>query len=502
MRASTLQKQKNQILIQGLLVILSAALFCGWALSPSNFFQFDDYQWQWRTQTTSYGNLFNIIPYAPYNDRPVGAVFLKVLFGAFGVNNVLHHCVLLLVHTVSCLLFFCLLRVVLREYLRQAGTESWKNNIPWVASIFFAGWTTSTLRVVSWDAAIFDLLSAPLVLLSAICYLKAQARSRAQFFISVGCVLFYGLALRTKEMVVALPCMLACISIWDHVWQRRCLHRRAPFNPTLLIALLALMVIYVARILWIKSANHDLSDPSNPYFISTSPTILMRNIIRYTAMYFNPIVNEYIVGSPKDALLFHAAWGSLAVLVVIISLNSFLRNEDPMILVPILFLMQLAPVLPMQNTQSRLYLYLPSMELSVLLATVLCLIAGYLKNVTGSQGKIIIGMTSFVLLFFVSTNGVNPQYKNFYLSVGRENIKIYDSLRKISHPPHGSTVYIENIPEWVTPYCMLAKGSGDGDSVRSFFNDGSLKTKIEKKSYSTSKEVVTYFRNCCTNTNY
>ena len=248
MSGSSLLNPKNQILIQGLLVIFSAVIFCGWALSPSNFFQFDDYQWQWRTQTTSYSDLFNIIPYAPYNDRPVGALFLKVLFGVFGVNNVLHHIVLLLVHIASSLLFFWLLRVVLHDYLHQAhqhaSTGSWKKNIPWVSAVFFAGWSTSTLRVISWDAAIFDLLAAPLVLLSALCYFKAQRKSNVQLFISLGCILFYGLALRTKEMVIALPCMLACISLWENVWQKRCLHRRAPFNLGLLIVMLALMMIY------------------------------------------------------------------------------------------------------------------------------------------------------------------------------------------------------------------------------------------------------------------
>ena len=478
MRGSTLLNTKNQILIQRLLVILSAVIFCAWALSPSNFFQFDDYQWQWRTQTTYYVDLFNIIPYAPYNDRPVGIVFLKVLFGAFGVNNVLHHIVLLLVHIASSLLFFWLLRVMLSDYLQHAGRESWKNNIPWVSAVFFAGWSTSTLRVVSWDAAIFDLLAAPLVLLSALCYLKAQRKSSVQFLLSVGCILFYALALRTKEMVIALPCMLACISLWKHVWQRRCLQRHAPFNMALLIALLALMLIYVARILWIKSANHDLADPSNPYFISTSPITLLRNLCRYTAMYFNPFVNEYIASSPRDSFLFYAGWGWGGVALVTISIKLFVRNASPLILVPVLFVLQVAPVLPMQNIQSRLYLHLPSMAWSLLTAGLLCWIVGKIKDLAESWRSLIAGSVAFLMLWIISANGVNPQYRDFYMSVGRENKKIYNSLSKLSRPPHGSTVYLINLPVWMAPYCLLAEGSGGGDALKCYYDDASISSKV------------------------
>lgn len=482
MRGKALLNPKNQILIQGLLVIISAVIFCGWALSPSNFFQFDDYQWQWRTQTTSYGDLFNIIPYAPYNDRPVGAVFLKVLFGVFGVNNVLHHIVLLLVHIASSLLFFWVLRVVLRDYLHQAHqnarTESWKNNIPWVSAVFFAGWSTSTLRVVSWDAAIFDLLAAPLLLLSALCYLKAQWKGSMRFLLSVGCILFYGLALRTKEMVIALPCILACISLWDHVWQRRCLHRRAPFNLALLIAMLALMVIYVVRILWIKSTNHDLTDPSSPYFISTSPITLLRNLCRYTAIYFNPFVNEYIASSPHDSMLLYIGWGTFLGALLMISIKLFMRNASPLILIPVLFVLQVAPVLPMKNIQSRLYLYLPSMALSLLTATSLCWFVRCLKIQEDISRWFICTSASFLLLYYVSSIGVNPNYRDFYLLVGRENQKIYNSIGGMVCPPHGSTVALINVPEWLGQYCSFGTTSNKGDILRSYYHDSSLSTKV------------------------
>jgi hypothetical protein len=477
MRASTLLNQKNQILIKGLLVILSAALFCGWVLSPSNFFQFDDYQWQWRTQTTSYGNLFNIIPHAPYNDRPVGAVFLKALFGAFGVNNVLHHCVFLLVHIASSLLFFCLIRIVLRDYLHHAGTDNWKQNIPWVSAVFFAGWSTSTLRVVSWDAAIFDLLAAPLVLLSAICYVKAQRQGIMRLVLSVGCLLCYGLALRSKEMVIALPCMLACISFWDHFWQKRCLHRRAPSNPALLIALFTLMVIYIARIIWIKSANHDLADPSNPYFISTSPIILLRNFCRYMAMYYNPFQNDYIGANGSLSMPFYGFYMVLILGFVWIAIRSFLRSYSPIILIPILFVLMIAPVLPMQNMQTRLYLYLPSMILSLLTATGICWGLSKVRMTTATWRLATLAGVAFLILGFISTNGVNPICRNFYLSVGRENKKIYNSLSKIPRPSHGSTVYLVNVPEWLAPYCLFAEGSGRGDVLKSYFNDASIETK-------------------------
>jgi hypothetical protein len=87
----------SKLWIHVALILLAGIVFCGWGLSRTNFFQFDDYTWQWSTLNTSFADLFNVIPNAPYNDRPVGAVLIKGLFSLFGMNEVAQHAVLLLI---------------------------------------------------------------------------------------------------------------------------------------------------------------------------------------------------------------------------------------------------------------------------------------------------------------------------------------------------------------------------------------------------------------------
>jgi hypothetical protein len=58
----------------------------------------------------------------------------------------------------------------------------------------------------------------------------------------------------------------------------------------------------------------------------------------------------------------------------------------------------------------------------------------------------------------------------------------------MNRPPHGSTVYLVNAPEWLAPYCLFAKGSGAGDALKSYFNDNSISTKIRLKEKTINSE--------------
>jgi len=466
-----------ELWIHVVLILLAGIVFCGWGLSRTNFFQFDDYSWQWRTLNKSFTDLFNIIPNAPYNDRPVGAVLIKGLFSMFGMNEVAHHTALLLIHLVSSLLLFAVMSLILRDYLRNPSRK-WMGDLPWISAVLFAGWSTSTVRAVYWDSAVFDLLAGFFVLVASCFYFLAQ-RGKGRVWKSLICLLSYGLALRSKEMSVLLPCMLACITVWQITWNSKELGRRLAWNPALLGGLLVLMVAYVTRILWIKSRNHNLADPLSPYFLSHEPLIILRNLIRYLAIYYNPFQDDYIASNGAGSWTFYGFWAVLCLGFLWLAVSGYLRVKSPLILIPVLFALQIAPVLPMQNMQTRLYL--PSMILSLLTAIAICWVMGRFRNNSNNWDLATVASVAFLILGFISTNGVNPMYRNFYLSVGRENKKIYNSLSKIPRPSHGSTVYLVNVPEWLAPYCLFAEGSGGGDVMRSYFSDISIKTKINDK---------------------
>jgi len=485
----------SKLWIHVALILLSGIVFCGWGLSRTNFFQFDDYSWQWNTLNTSFGDLFNVIPIAPYNDRPVGAVLIKGLFSLFGMNEVAHHAVLLLFHLVSSLLLYAVISLILRDYFRNPSRK-WMGDLPWISAVLFAGWSTSTVRAVYWDSAVFDLLAGFFVLVASGFYFLAQ-EEKGRIWKSLICLLAYGLALRSKEMSVLLPCMLACITAWQITWSRTDLGRRLAWNPALLGGLLVLMVAYVSRILWIKSRNHDLANPLSPYFLSHDPLILLRNLLRYLAIYFNPFQNDYITSNGAWSWPFYGFWAVLCLGFLWLAVRVYLQERSPLILIPILFVLMIAPVLPMQNMQTRLYLYLPSMILSLLTATAICWVMRRFRNNSNNWRLATVASVAFLILGFISTKGVNPMYRNFYLSVGRENKKIYKSLGTIPCPPHESTIYLVNVPEWFMPYCLFAKGSGNGDAIRSYYHDASLSAQIyseNNNNINDVKHLVIYFK--------
>ena len=462
--------------IHVMVILLTGIVFCSWSLSPSNFFQFDDFKWQWKTQVASYLGLFNVIPNAPFNDRPVGAVLIKGLFSLFGVNAVAHHMVLLLIHLGNSLLLYWVLSIILHDFLKKTSQQSLKE-LPWVAAILFAGWSSSTLRAVYWDSAIFDLLAGFFALIASCFYFMAQ-NGKGRIWKSLLCILAYGLALRSKEMSVLLPCMLAVITVWQITWNQRVLRSQITWNLPLLMGLIIMMIAYVARILWVKSNYPGLMEPSHPYFLTHDPLILARNFIRYLAIYFDPFQDDYIAANGGWSLPFYGLGSVLCLGFLWYAGRKYQQDRNPLILIPCLLVLQMAPVLQIQNMQTRLYLYIPSMILSVLTGAIICQIVGQYKRVGEDLRIVMLLLASFTILAAVSLNGSNPKYRNFYLSVGRENKKLYGEIMKIPTPPHGATVYLEGEKREFVPYCLFSEGSGSGDVVRSYYNDPSLSVQI------------------------
>lgn len=465
--------------LEVLWIFAAAFAFCGWTLHHSNFFFTDDYAWLWFVQRTPLSDFAYILPNSPYNDRPVGIVILKFLFGAFEMNPVLHHFFLLLVHIGSAVLLYLLLRLFIKRYDLD-DDSGWGENVPWVSAMLFAGWFASNDRPVSWDAAIFDLIACPLILLSSLCFFMAQGE-RFRIVYGLGCLFFYALALRTKEMAVVLPCMLFCVVVWGWFSQKYRSLKPVRSNGLLLLLLFALMAGYLARILWVKSAYPGITDPAHPYYLSSSPVLYIRNLSRYLRLYFNPWQHEHTFGF--ETSMYWPLWMALC-LIAFIVLGAAAKHRSPIILAPLLFVIQLAPVLPMQNMQSRLYLYVPSLFLSILSASVLCWLTNLwqFSHWTSRwpwffrQG--ITGLLATGLLVFVNYSGRAPSVRAFYLEVGRVNENLYKALTQMPRPVSGTTVYITNVPKQFEPLTLFSKGAGSGDVLRAYFKDPRLEAVV------------------------
>lgn len=95
-------KKKAYLLILFLFSLLSVF----WMLSAENGFSYDDTTWMFRVSNSSYRDFFHFFPDSVYLDRPMGAIFLKFMYSAFGLDYCRHHVVLIIIHLVNVSLTF------------------------------------------------------------------------------------------------------------------------------------------------------------------------------------------------------------------------------------------------------------------------------------------------------------------------------------------------------------------------------------------------------------
>ena len=456
------------------LIFITAIIFCCWTLHPSNYFIFDDYQWQWFTQSRHPSEYLSVFPNYPYNDRPIGILVLKLLFAFFKMNSFWHHIILLLIHSCNSVLCY----FVLKQFLKITGEEqlgvNFSKSFPFIASLFFAGWSLSTLRVVSWDSAVFDLTACLLSLLSILFYFKA--RDKHEVIYSILTLFFYFLALRAKEITIVLPIIFATIETYKLLPCNQHLIKQVGKNR-LLLSMLLLMVLYLGRIYWVRSLFSGIKNMNSPYYLSFSPKGLSENLLHYLALYYNPFQEEnfFDIFSTGNMLIYLF----FAICLLLALLKKFPAARLISIAL-VLFIIQIAPVLPMKNMQQRLYLYLPSVFLSIISGAIICRLLEY-TNFNKITQKALALLVSFILLIYVFFMGSAPLTRNFYLEIGKQNKKLFKSLQLIKPPKAGDVVYIINVPTNLAPLILFSSGSGGGDVLKSLYNDPTLSSKVVLK---------------------
>lgn len=90
-----------------------------WIISEKNSFCFDDTTWLLKVSTTSYQDLFSFIPHSAYLDRPIGVIFLKLLYDLFGLDYGYHHAVLIGLHIINTVLVFLVTQVLFEFKFRN-----------------------------------------------------------------------------------------------------------------------------------------------------------------------------------------------------------------------------------------------------------------------------------------------------------------------------------------------------------------------------------------------
>lgn len=450
--------QRNRVILCSLFLIICASVVSNaWVLNENNFFVFDDYAWLYQANFSSFADMINVFPQMVYNDRPVGAAFIKLLFLTFGFNYQYHHAALLGLHLINGLLVYYIVRSAVRMITEKGAYILYT---PLLSAIIFSVWPKSTMSI-QWDAAIFDLLGLSLSLGVFSVYFRMihSENKRYKIFDIIVMILLFYAALRTKEMFITLPFILILFEARVNFKKRLSLSIIS--IPVKIMSMIA--IVYFGLITILRKGSDVVIDPSSPYYQDFGLQTLFEGLIKYIFLYFNLTGSEFAFEKFK---LVGVILTCLYLLGFIVSFIFALRKKTWIFIVFIMFFMSLAPVLPLKNFQHNLYLYFPSVFVSVLFGIVLVYLISNVKS------KWVVPSVASVILMLVLSTLLNPYVKSnrdYWMSVGKDNRNSFEDIKHIEKPIVGSQIYIENA---TNGHHIFIYGPGFVNNL--IFNDPSL----------------------------
>ncbi len=432
-----------------------------WMMSINNSFCFDDISWMQKVSVQSYEEIFTFFPRSAYLDRPVGIMFLKLLYDSFGLDYSMHHAVLVIVHLLNVLLTFWVVKEIFSRKC-ESEDECFVGGV--IAASFFGIWAR-THMAVQWDAAIFDLLGTFFSLLSIVFYLKYRNLSKYKgqnIFLSL---LFFYLAIRTKEMFLVLPLLFLLYELWEMTLERK----RKPVSAGVIVGGI-MFAVFLGMILYCKSQGSITNDASNPYYQSFNPVKLFLNLIKYCMVCFDLENSEFGYVFSTTGLI-----GTIAVLIGLIFAvwNAFKKKFD-FLFCYLAIAFSIVIVLPMVNQVHVLYLYFPTIFVGILFAS-------FLRYIKFPNKAVVLLMCAF--LCTVTAEGIEGA-KQYWLANASIEKQAWDDIKNIQAPIPDSNIYIINADNLAyTPFFY-----GDGAVCKLIYNDPTLTVEV----IDNAEQVVEY----------
>jgi hypothetical protein len=295
-----------------------------WSIRPEHFFFADDWDWLYRAALVPLREQFTMLPHYAYNDRPVGALVFRALYGVFGLSPAPFHGFLFALHLLNMTLVLMLARRLL---------QSW-----WVAAasaLAYGGWSAA-IEAASWMAAVFDMLANTLVLLTILSF------SSRRWPLRVASVAFFCLALRTKESAIVTPVVLLAIVLVSYPRKQWMAEARRTLWPHF-----ALAAVFVAVYIPLLVAHQGGDEANSPYRMEFTAQVFFEGLYDYTAtiLYGRPWPVGRLIRWVGIALLLAGgvAGRSRATLTGLAGFVAFLM-----------------PVLFLGHQRQALYLYIPA----------------------------------------------------------------------------------------------------------------------------------------------
>ncbi len=438
--------QKNNSLVgaSAVVALLGALIFYAnrGEIAARHFFTADDWYWLYLSAFQPLDKMLGGVPLPQviYNDRPVGALAIKLLYSVFGLEMKSFQWAQMAIHAANCVLLY----LIGARYVGRPAA---------VAAAALAGTWIVADNAVFWTAAMFDLLGAFFCLL-AIRLWQSSSTGRPLAWLALATVAYY-LAVRTKEFAIGLPVL---VFFMGYFLERRNVRQLAKELSGFVLVMVTVLAAY-ALILY-QSTTRVVGAADNTYGLHILD--IPKNLWHYVTV---ALYAEYF-----GQWVPYAALGLLAAAAIA---SPAARRTIGVSLVG--FAVLLGPTLMLTTHRDNLYLYAPHFFLALAVATLLSL--GFLWKVAG---------VAMAAALIVAPPGTD-MYKNhlgFYrqrTGAIQEQFAAFTSL--MGDLPRGSTVYIAGLEEYHNPFSYRS-----GDSVRIQRHDETLRFVIEKPEAQLKKE--------------
>lgn len=353
------------------IVALAAFAACAWLLDSVLFFHADDWDWLARAHFYQGSDQAGLFPQKPYNDRPVGALLIRLGYGAFGLSPQAFHAAAVVLHALNAVLAFALALRLLPAHRAL------------IAGVLSATWFAAN-NAVGWTAAVFDLAGATFCLAAVFLY---GLECRRRWLWRLAAIACHVLAIRTKEFGLGL---LLALLAWE------CFIADTPDWRRLLPHVLVTCVYAAAYALLFADAPMR----GGPY----QPDVSIPALLETSWTYLRLLGNGHL-------------WGALALVGVGVA-HVVTRNRAGLF-GAIAAIALLAAVLPLSIHLDPLYLYAPHFFAAISIASL-----GF-----GRAGSALAAMLALVLVATPLVDGTRAKMQRDARAQGRYASTLFEDFR-------------------------------------------------------------------------
>lgn len=456
---------KKKSYIYAIIVAIVVFIFNLWIFNDKNFFVFDDFSHLKVVSNSSLSELFHFLPTAVYNSRPVGHVVMKLLVELFQYNFFGHALSLLMIHVLNSVMVYFLSYKMFNFNKIQSL----------IISILFGVFPTSIMAFI-WEAAIFDLVGCTITLLCLIVFYNMFSTDKKNMKIIYGILLIvlYYLGLRTKEMLIALPCVMLVYCVWYDFFIKKMSIKDFVKKNSLVFTLIVVMLIYFIYTRVLNVNNAGTNEIDSPYYYTFSIYTMVVNLFRYIYLYFNLSGLSLSFTSFNNIFVYTSLF---LILSFTYSIYLLCKGKPRLFYLGICFVAMILPVLPMKNMQHILYLYIPSIFMAMILMDIF-------ENFKFKWTFKRVFVAIVILYFCVQSPGV-ISFRKWWFTTTNMDKETYKYLEKLNDKYDGiETVNVINVDESLYHSYFY----GPGAIVNVAFRNFDIITNINPENYDIADE--------------